>query len=144
MGVGMLIYSDRTYMFPYFNRVIEVRLGYGVYSDNNSLAVLLTCREADLDEELLDDEDYDYDYDESRFDEVLDAITINLESSVKLPANEQFIDIQNYPQLALWLLENDIAYPTGLDIKNGRILYPLYKFKVPPEFAEKLLNHPSE
>ena len=95
-------------MFPYFNREIEVRLGYGVYSDNNSLAVLLTCREADLDEELLDDEDYDYD--ESRFNEVLDAVTINLDSSVKLPANEQFIDIQNYPQLALWLVENDIVH----------------------------------
>lgn len=129
-------------MFPYFNREIEVRLGYGVYSDNNSLAVLLTCREADLDEELLDDEDYDYD--ESRLDVVLDAITINLESSVKLPTNEQFINIQNYPQLALWLLENDIAYPTGINVKNGRIFYPLYKFKVPPEHAERLLNHSSK
>ena len=138
----MLVYSDRTYMFPYFNREIEVRLGYGVYSNNDSLAVLLICREAEFNEDYLDDEEYSYD--ESPIIDVLDSLTINLDSSSELPVNEQYIDIQNYPQLALWLPENGIAFPTGASVKNGRILYPVYKFIFPQEYAERLLNYPSK
>lgn len=136
MGIVMLAYSDKTYMLPYFNRDIEVQLGYGVYSNNNSLAVIMMCRAADLDEDLLEDEDYPYD--ETLFDEILGTITINLESSSTLPPHEQYIDINNFPQLSLWLMENGLASPTGINAKNGRVLYPAYKFQVPPDYVEGL------
>ena len=127
----VLVSSEKTYLFPYFSREIEVRVGYGTYSDNESLAVVLLCREADINDDLLDDEDFVYD--ESLFDDVLCTITVNLETSVKLPAGEQYIDIKNYPLIARWLIENELAIPSGETTLCGHVFYPVYKFKVPPE-----------
>jgi hypothetical protein len=136
MGITMLVYSQNTYLLPIFNREIEVRVGYGVYSDNSSLAVVLMCREADIDEDLLDDEDYVYD--ESAFDEIIATITVNLESSINLPVGEQYIDVNNYPLIASWLIENNLATPSGGADTGGHILYPAYKFQIPPDYTERL------
>lgn len=136
MGMTMLVYSDKSYMLPYFNQDIEVQLVYGVYADNNSLAVLMMCRAADLDEELLEDDDYLYD--ETAFDEELGTITINLEASGSLSSFEQFIDIKTFPQLAMWLVENDLAYPSAVNERSGHGLYPMYRFNVPTEYARKV------
>jgi hypothetical protein len=141
IGMEMIAFSEKTYLLPFFGRYIETRLCYGIYSDSNSLAVLLFCRSADLNEDLLEDEDYVYD--ESLFDEVFGAITVNLESSKGLPFGEQFIDINNYPQIAKWLVEQELAFPTKRTESSGRVLYPSYQFQVPPillERFEKYLN----
>ena len=137
MCILMLVYSDKSYMLPYFNREIEVRLVYGVYSDNIALAVLMMCRAADLDEELFEDDDYSYD--ETAFNEELGTITINLETSRSLSAYEQFVDIHTFPQLAKWLLENNLACPTAVNERSGHILYPAYRFNVPTEY-EKMIK----
>ena len=132
----MLAYSIKTYLFPYFNHEIEVRVGYGLYSDNDSLAVVLMCRDADIDDELPDDERGDYD--ESDFNEVFGTITVNLKTSISLQTGEQFIDINNYPLIARWLIENDLATPTEKTEMSGHILYPVYKFQVPKNYTKRL------
>ena len=132
----MIALSEKTYSLPFFERDIEVRIGYGIYHESNSLAVILFCRAADLNEDLLEDEDYIYD--ESLFDEVFGAITVNLESSKDLPFGEQFIDINNNPQIAKWLVEQELAFPTKRIELSGRVLYPSYMFQVPPGFQERL------
>lgn len=121
-----MLISSETYSFPLYNREIDVKLGFSRYSDNGSLAVLLLCREADIDEELFDDEDYEYD--ESIFDETLGAITVNLEESKELSSNEQFVDIASFPHAGWWLEEMGLASPTGKTGKNGYTLYPVYRF----------------
>ncbi len=138
----MLVNSKNTYLLPFFNREIEVRVGYGVYTNNSSLAVVLMCREADVDDDLLDDEDYVYD--ESAFDEIFATITINLESSINLPIGEQYIDVNNYPLIARWLIENNLATPSGGSDTSGRILYPAYKFQIPPDYTESFASHLGE
>ena len=94
----------------------------------------MMCRAADLDDDLLEDDDFQYE--ETVFDEELGAITVNLESSGSLPKFEQFVDINTFPQLAKWLLENDLAHPTAKAERCGHVLYPVYRFVVPAEYEE--------
>ena len=132
----MLIVSEKTYSFPFFNRKIEVRVGFGVYEDNKSLAVVLLCRTNDLDEDVMEEEENDYE--DSSFNEILFVVTVNLESSAGLPFGEQYVDVNDYPQIAMWLIDNQLAFPSGQSAKNGRNIYPTYKFQVPPNYQERL------
>jgi len=121
-----MLLSSETYSFPLLHRLIEVKLGFGHYLDNGSIAILLMCREADIDEDLLEDEDYEYD--ESLFEETLGALTVNLEASRDLCFGEQFVDINMFPHVGRWLEENNLAYPTGRKELSGNVIYPVYKF----------------
>ena len=132
----MLVFSEKTYLLPCQHKDIKVQLGYGFYSDNDSMAILLMCRAADIDEALLEDEDYDYEG--APFEEVLCTISVNLATSGELPLAEQYIDINNYPQITRWLTDNGIAVPSGRTESNGHFLYPAYKFQIPSAYRKKL------
>ena len=105
--------DQETYSFPFGGQNIEVRLEYEIYSNNHSLAVLLKCGD-----EL--EEDFGY-------------ITVNLDPSGTPPFGEQFLDVNNYPQIAEWLEENQLAEPVGQVVANGYVHYPLYRFRIPPD-----------
>lgn len=105
--------DKETYSFPLFGQIIDVRLEYEIYSSNHSLAVLLKCGD--------------------EFEEDFGYITVNLEPTGTLPFGEQFLDVNNYPQIAEWLEENQLAQPVGRVVTNGYVCYPLYKFKIPPD-----------
>ena len=107
--------SSSTYRLRYLNDIIEVCVGYDTYSNNNSLAVLLLSRLED----------------KCMYNEVFGVITVNLESSTYLPADEQYVDVNNYPQIENWLIDNNLASPLGRTETSGRVNYPLYRFKIP-------------
>ena len=65
------------------------------------------------------------------YNEVFGVITVNLESSTDLPADEQFVDVNNYPKIENWLIDNKLASPLGRTETSGRVNYPLYRFIIP-------------
>ena len=132
----MTLCSEKTYSFKHFSQQLDVKLGFGVYSENNSLAVVLMCRAADLYDDLREDDDYYYD--DALFDEVYGIITVNLDNSGALPWGAQYIDINNFPQITNWLIENHIAIPTSRTYASGSILYPAYRFLISSDLAKKL------
>ena len=107
--------SRATYLLRYLNDIVEVCVGYDTYSNNNSLAVLLLSRLED----------------KCMYNEVFGVITVNLESSTGLPADEQYVDVNNYPQIEDWLIGNNLASPLGRTETSGRVNYPLYRFILP-------------
>lgn len=105
--------DKKTYSFLLFGRFIDVSLEFRIYSNNHSLAVLLKCGD--------------------EFEEDFGYITVNLDSSGTLHFGEQFLDVNNYPQIGEWLEENQLAQPVGRVVTNGYICYPLYRFRIPPD-----------
>jgi len=117
----MPVFSEKTYQIQLLNEQIEVRLSYGVYEVNNTLAVSLWCHSTET-------EDYDA---RCPFDELYGVITVNLPTSPTLPIDEQFIDVNNYPGIGKWLEDNCLASPTGKIEGSGLAQYPAYKFVLP-------------
>ena len=113
--------SSTTYLLRYLNDIIEVCVGYDTYSNNNSLAVLLLSRG----EENCSEQNISNNY------ELFGVITVNLMSSAGIPADEQYVDVNNYPQIENWLIDNNLASPLGKTETSGRVNYPLYRFIVP-------------
>lgn len=121
--------SSSTYLLRYLNNIIEVCVGYDTYSNNNSLAVLLLSRgEENCSEQILSNDTADVPF---LYNEVFGVITVNLESSTGLPADEQYVDVNNYPQIENWLIDNNLASPLGRIKTSGRVNYPLYRFILP-------------
>ena len=121
--------SSATYLLRYLNDIVEVCVGYDTYSNNNSLAVLLLSREEDnCTEQIICNDSTGTPF---LYNEVFGVITVNLESSKDLPADEQYVDVNNYPEIENWLIDNNLASPLGRTETSGRINYPLYRFILP-------------
>ena len=121
--------SSTTYRLRYLNDIIEVCVGYDTYSNNGSLAVLLLSREEDnCTEQIICNDSTGTPF---LYNEVFGVITVNLESSTDLPADEQYVDVNNFPQIENWLIDNNLASPLGRTETSGRVNYPLYRFKIP-------------
>lgn len=88
---------------------LRVVFGVGRYEDNRSLYIGM------------------YDISEGEPDPYAD-VTVNLDG--KPPHYCAYIDVANVPELAAFLEENKIAYPTGLFKRSGFNEYPLYVFDV--------------
>ena len=96
----------------------DVVLKFGNYRRGNMLAVSLYCRPDDAEDTGLD------------FCELYDVITVNLPESEHLPPDVQFIDVNNHPGIASWLVNNHIAEPYPAFAQSGFCFYPAFKFVV--------------
>lgn len=58
-------------------------------------------------------------------------ISVNL-SDVEIPNDERlaFVDTNNAPWAEKFLVENEIAEPTGQGARSGFCIYPLYRFNL--------------
>lgn len=104
----------------------EVALRYDEYEESSSLAVALYARPnnfREISEENPCTEDVDV------FSELYAVITVNLPDSIVLPQGTQFVDTNNHPWVYNWLIENEIAEPTGYCARSGFCLYPAMKFR---------------
>ena len=90
-----------------FGTTENVILTVNAYADNNSLYVGLLAIE-------------------DGFPELYGDVTVNLLASV--PPYCAFVDTNNMPEAADFLVENGIAEPTGLQQGSGFCNYPLYLF----------------
>ncbi len=104
------------YEVPGSGRKTKVCLKYDVYDVFNSLAVSLYYEPAP------GTEDSDL--------ELFAVITVNLPESADLPFGTQFVDINNYPWVDEWLIENSIAEPSGKIARSGFCVYPAFKFNI--------------
>ena len=86
----------------------QVTLAFETYRTNNTLAV----------------EAYDEDGD------LFTVITTNLPNGMA-DATHQYVDINNNPEIEKFLVDNNIAHPTGDVGISGFCTYPLYEFNVP-------------
>lgn len=105
------------YEVKQFGRTVRVRLEYGEYLRNNTLAVSLRF------EPPIDDDCEDLQQ------EMLATITVNLPESRSLPSGTQFVDVNNHPWAYDWLIDNSIAEPTGIIAQSGFCFYPAFRFK---------------
>lgn len=108
-----------------FGRRIEVWLEYDEYDAFHSLAAFLYFKPAIMNEPIYDVTDSEW---MPSGLELFAAITINLPESAHLPYGTQFVDVNNYPWIDEWLIENSIATPTGIIAKSGFCIYPAFKF----------------
>lgn len=116
--------EQKIYRIDGYDRKVEVVLRFGAYRINDSLAVSLYCRQS-----MLDDEEKN----SAPFDELFSVVTVNLQESATLPFGTQFVDINSYPGIHRWLVDNSIAEPTPISARSGFCVYPAYKFKLPDE-----------
>lgn len=113
------------YAVPNYGEPVEVSVRYDEYNDNSSLAVLLYTRPKDdfgPDGEIMPGF--------GGLEELYAVITVNLPESDLLPWDTQFIDNNNHPWAYKWLIDNDIAEPTGLICRSGFCSYPAMKFHI--------------
>ena len=106
MGNGR---ERNTYLVESCHKQIEVEIKYEEYVASSALAVSLYTRPDELyeiEDENLCNEDVNV------FSELYAVITVNLPDSVLLPASVQYVDVNNYPWICGWLIDNKIAEPT--------------------------------
>lgn len=104
----------------------DVVCRFGSYMHNGTLALELMCKPDDpmMGEFFADGHEYFMRY---------GTVTVNLDISNILPLNVQFVDENNMPGIGRWLLQNNIAKPTGFEAKSGYVTYPAYYFNVPKQ-----------
>lgn len=85
----------------------NITLAFEKYRNNNTLAV----------------EAYDED------GEPLTVITVNLPGG-KADTTHQYVDTNNNPEIEKFLVDNNIAHPTGDIGISGFCTYPLYEFNI--------------
>lgn len=105
-----------TYEIVWSERRVKVRIQYDVYEKFNSLSASLYYEPTSESGET--------------HLELFAVITINLRESEHLPFGTQFVDINNYPWIDEWLIENSIAEPIGKIAKSGFCIYPAFKFNL--------------
>lgn len=110
-----------------FGKRIEVYLKYDEYDTFHSLASFLYFKPVVMNEPIYDRADSNG---MPSGLELFAVITINLPESADLPFGTQFIDINNYPWIDEWLIENSIAEPIGKIAKSGFCIYPAFKFNL--------------
>ena len=120
--------EQKIYRIDTYDREEEVVLRFDTYNINDSLAVSLYCRNSEM----------DTDVDNTPFDDLFGVITVNLRESVTLPFGTQFVDVNNFPGIHKWLIDNNIAEPTPICARSGFCVYPAFKFKLPEEWVAKI------
>lgn len=110
-----------------FGRRLEVCIIYDEYDNFHSLAASLYFRPVIMNEPIYDWADSDGLPSNLQ---LFAVITINLPESANLPFGTQFVDVNNYPWIDGWLIENSIAEPVGKVAKCGFCIYPAFKFNL--------------
>ena len=105
-------------------RQIGVFLKYDVYGTSNALAASLFFEPSVVDESDVVSEG------DGQVLELFADITINLPESESLPFGTQFVDVNNYPWIDEWLIDNSIAEPAGIFVRQGHCYYPAFRFFV--------------
>lgn len=111
----------------------EVKLDVASYRNNGTLAVQLFSRM----------EDYMGDCPSSEqlpFENPYAVITVNLPESERLAANEQFVDMNNLPDIGRWLVQNNIAKPTKHMAQSGYCTYQAFAFSLPDRLINKIVT----
>ncbi len=122
MGNGR---ERNTYLVESCHKQIKVAIKYEEYVASSALAVSLYARP----DELYEIEDENLCAEEVNvFSELYAVITVNLPDSVLLPAGVQYVDVNNYPWICDWLIDNKIAEPTEYSARSGFCVYPAMKF----------------
>lgn len=83
----------------------EVSLALDHYADNNNIAILMLTEDS----------------------AVYAIVSKNIQP---LAANCFAVDINNLPDIADWLIVNDIAEDTGGTVVSGYVVYPIYRLLV--------------
>ena len=122
-----------------FGYTCEVKLDYETYRNNGTLALQLNCKPAEEDLGMYPGVSPDNPYVEP-----YGVVTVNLPESEHLNIDEQFVDINNLPGVDRWLIDNNIAKPTGMMARSGYCVYPAYKFNAPKEALEKVMERKRE
>lgn len=111
----------------------EVKLDVASYRNNGTMAVQLFSRM----------EDYMGDCPSSEqlpFENPYAVITVNLPDSERLAANEQFVDLNNLPDIGRWLVQNNIAEPTEHMAQSGYCTYQAFAFHLPDRLINKIVT----
>jgi len=111
----------------------EIKLEYGSYNCNGTLALQMFCK-LDPEEMAMYGDPKDMDPYQSPYG----IATVNLPESETLPVNVQFVDENNLPGIGKWLQEKGIAEPLGLMAHSGYCCYQAYKFNAPEKELEKI------
>ena len=114
---------------------LEVYLKYDEYDHFNSLAVSLYFEPVIMNVPIYDMTDS---LDLFSGLELFAVITINLPESADLPFGAQFVDVNNYPWIDEWLIDNSIAEPIWKFAKCGFCIYPAFKFI---DVCRKMTSH---
>ena len=94
---------------------VDVVVVLGTYRRGGHLSVSLYCRPDQSDPN-------------APFSELYDVITVNFRESATLPADSQFVDVNNHPDIESWLISNHIAEPLEIWRQSGFCRYPAYRF----------------
>lgn len=94
-----------------------VTVRFTKYSNNQSLTVQLVCARSPW--------------------PVFATATVNLDKTDVQDENHAFLDINNYPWVEKFLLDNGIAKSTGITGHSGYCHYPLYEFDKEACYEEK-------
>ncbi len=115
--------EQKIYCVPNYGKPLQVLVRYRKYDVNSTLAVLLYAKSEDFYDV---DDDFLPKFDD--YDELYAVLTVNLPESEMLDPDTQFIDNNNHPWAYKWLIDNELAEPTGLIGRSGFCNYPAMKF----------------
>ena len=118
-----------------FDTITEVRIKYGSYNHNGTLALMMLCKPDEYEEGYYSQFGRSA---ESPYVSPYGTATVNLQESGMLPVDEQFVDENNLPGIGKWLEENGIAHPTGKIACSGFCCYEAYRFNAPQEDLKKI------
>ena len=118
-----------------FDTTTEVRIKYGSYNHNGTLALMMLCRPDEYEEGYYSQFGRSA---EGPYVSPYGVATVNLQESDMLPVDEQFVDENNMPGIGKWLQENGIAQPTGKLACSGFCCYEAYRFNAPKEELQKI------
>jgi len=123
--------KDNIFELEMFGEKNEVRIEYGSYNCNGTLALQLFGK--------LDAEEMQmYGSPKDPYQSPYGIATVNLPESESLPVNAQFVDENNLPGIGKWLKEKGIAEPLGITAHSGFCCYQAYKFNAPQKELEKI------
>ena len=88
----------------------DVRVERSKYRNNNSLAIMLICKNED------------------GYEEPFATLTVNLGYDDIVDDIYQFVDTNNCPWAEEFIKENNLGTPTGVYGRSGYCSYPLYEF----------------
>lgn len=103
--------EKRYYKLNMYGNDYKIRLIKETYVNNEHLAVFVVSEDEYGDEEPFTN------------------LTVNLQTA-PIPDNCAFIDTNNNPWAEEFLVENNIAEPTGVYGSSGFCRYPLYEFNL--------------
>ena len=121
--------QNYTYISPYTNEILNIQLEALTYNNNGTLAVCMESHTRSL-EEIEEMTRMGMSWEAADEMEEYGVVTVNLDSSDRLPLNVQFVDENNLPGIGDWLEKNGIAHPTGMMSRSGWCLYPAYEFNL--------------